>query len=80
MKSLCKKYGSQRVEEVCAYALENNATSMQAIRTILSKSLDTLLPQGIQDSSVSKIIHENIRGASYYARILNESKEQSNDE
>lgn len=80
MRSLCKKYGSQRVEEVCAYALENNVTSMQAIRTILSKSLDSLLPQGIQDSSVSKIVHENIRGAGYYARILSESKEQSNDE
>ncbi|WP_168167785.1 IS21 family transposase [Duganella sp. HH101] len=80
MKWLCKKYGNQRVEEACTYASANKVSSMEALRTILSKNLDTLLPQVSHENSILKIDHENIRGADYYARILNKSKEHPHDE
>lgn len=80
MKSLCKRYGGERLEEVCCYALANSATSMLEVRTILSKNLDSLLPRGFSDNPAPEIAHENIRGAEYYARILNETKENEYDE
>ncbi|WP_228894808.1 IS21 family transposase [Pseudoduganella aquatica] len=80
MKSLCKKYGNQRVEEVCAYAMSNKVSSTQAVRDILAKKLDTLLPEGAYDGPGIKHAHENIRGAEYYARILQQSEEIDNDE
>jgi transposase len=75
MKSLCKHYGERRLEEVCRYSLANGATSMKELRTILSKNLDLLLPQDSPANSIPEINHENIRGAKYYADILNTTKE-----
>ena len=80
MKSLCKQYGGQRLEEVCCYALANSATSISDVRTILSKKLDHLLPRGFSDNPAPEIAHGNIRGAEYYARILNATKENEHDE
>jgi len=80
MKSLCKRYGEQRLEEVCCYALANSATSISDVRTILSKNLDHLLPRGFSENPAPEIAHENIRGAEYYARILNATKENEHDE
>lgn len=80
MKRLCKSYGDKRLEEVCSYAVENGVTSMDALRTILSKRIDSLLPQGVADSAASKVEHENLRGANYYTEILTAFKEQDHDE
>jgi hypothetical protein len=80
MKSLCKKYGSQRVEEVCAYARRTTRHPCRPSEPSCQKASTHFCHKEFRIAVSQKIIHENIRGASYYARILNESKEQSNDE
>jgi transposase len=80
LRSLCKIYGKYRLEEVCTYATMNNIFSMATIREILSKKLDKLLTNDIQEKPTAKKQHKNIRGAEYYADILKKSEEPESNE
>lgn len=79
MKSLAKAHTPLRLEEACTYALANKITSVPSIRNILSKQLDKLFSPDASvtsDSAAHKVIHENIRGAQYYGRILSSEEEK----
>ena len=79
MKSLAKAHTPSRLEEACTYALANKITSVPSIRNILSKQLDKLFSpdaSATSDSAAHKVIHENIRGAQYYDRILSSEEEK----
>lgn len=77
MKSLAKAHTPSRLEEACTYALANSITSVPSIRSILSKQLDKLFSPDTPGSAdtAHKVIHENIRGAQYYDRIMNSNEE-----
>jgi hypothetical protein len=78
MKSLAKAHTPSRLEEACAYALDNRITSVPDIRNILSRKLDKLFSSdtsATSDIAVHNVVHENIRGAQYYDRILNSDEE-----
>jgi hypothetical protein len=74
LKSLCKTYGQERLEEVCTYAVANNISTMARIREILNKKLDRLLQADEPDNPVARHQHENIRGADYYTQKIKESE------
>lgn len=89
MKTLHKKFGSKRLEEVCRYALENNVTETAGLRKILGGNLDHLLqvdrsgrateqddPYGPEGKLAA---HENLRGREYYGRIIT-NEERENEE
>lgn len=71
MKSLAKVHGAERLEEACSYALLHKISKVTDLRTILDKRLDKLLSQDNCETASPNVLHENIRGASYYDRILN---------
>lgn len=68
LMSLARRHGDARVHAACARALSVNAVSYTSVKSILTQHLDTLpLPQ-VQLSLVPPPpLHENLRGASYYA-------------
>lgn len=79
MKSLAKAHTPGRLEEACAYALANKASGIPDIRNILSKGLDKLFGPDASPplaSAAHEVVHENIRGADYYDRILNSDEEE----
>ena len=80
LKSLCKKYGQARVEEVCTYAVKNNIFTMPLVREILSKKLDRLLSDEEHENPAAKHQHENIRGADHYIELLKKSEESERNE
>jgi transposase len=77
MKVLAKAYDNARLEEACSYALANSITSVRDIRNVLSKQIDKLFAPDTpaSDSAVHEVVHENIRGAQHYGRILNPDEE-----
>jgi transposase len=75
MRSLLKKYGAQRLEAVCVYALANKVSGSDALRNILSKKLDLLLHEESVGKPEEQITHDNIRGAAYYSRLLQQPRE-----
>jgi transposase len=68
LMSLARRHGDDRVQAACARALSVNAVSYTSVKSILEQHLDTLpLPQ-VQLSLVPPPpVHENLRGAAYYA-------------
>jgi hypothetical protein len=76
MKSLAKIHGGTRLEEACAYALPHKITKMPELRSILDKRLDRLFSSDSHSKSTSDNEHENIRGASYYERLLGREESQ----
>ena len=68
LMSLARRHGNDRVQAACARALSGNAVSYTSVKSILAQHLDTLpLPQ-VQLSLVPPPpMHENLRGAAYYA-------------
>ena len=68
LMSLARRHGDDRVQAACARALSVNAVSYTSVKSILAQHLDTLpLPQ-VQLSLVPPPpVHENLRGAAYYA-------------
>ena len=61
---LARRYGSERLEAACARALVLNAYSYKSVESILKNKLDGKeLPE---KPSGRCIVHENIRGRSYY--------------
>lgn len=84
MKKLFNLFGKARLEEACAYAVENKVTRSQGLRNILAGNLDRLLAQdshhgaGTTHPSPPSPAHENIRGPEYYDKILaNEGEDES---
>ena len=81
IKKLANTFGNRRLEEVCAYALQNGVHSSGGLRDILAKNLDILFAASqagtpIENTDSHKTFdHENIRGADYYNQILKD-KEQ----
>jgi len=62
---LSKSYGEKRLENACARALIIGATSFRSIDSILKNDLDQRgLPE--ENTSSTPVIHNNIRGSSYY--------------
>ena len=68
LMSLARRHGDDRVQAACARALSVNAVSYTSVKSILTQHLDTVpLPQ-VQLSLVPPPpVHENLRGAAYYA-------------
>ncbi len=77
MKSLAKIHGDTRLEEACAYALPHKITKMPDLRSILDKKLDRLLSPSPHCKAIPDNEHENIRGASYYERLLGKEETQA---
>jgi transposase len=63
---LGEKYGRERLEAACRRAIALDSFSHQTVKNILAKGLDRLpLPEGSRESSLP--LHDNIRGADYFA-------------
>jgi transposase len=63
--NLSKKYSSERVEAACRRALIHGAYSYHSVKSILEKGMDKLIDT--TESTRPSILHENVRGAAYYA-------------
>lgn len=63
---LARHYGSQRLETACACALSEGALRYQRVRDILKLGLDAPKQQE-PEHKPSPILHQNVRGADYYA-------------
>ena len=64
--SLAKKYSSERIENASLRALSANATTYRSLKNILENNLDQ--NKYIPPVDMPPVIHENIRGAAYYAQ------------
>jgi len=63
---LGKQHGNDRLEAACQRGLATGAVSYKSIKSILDNRLDTKpLPKG-QYPTQLRIVHQNIRGASYF--------------
>lgn len=62
---LAQKYGNQKMEEASAVCVHYELITYQKLAFILSKNLDMSLLE--EKPPVVNIIHENIRGSSYYS-------------
>ena len=66
--SLARRHGGDRVHAACARALSVNAVSYTSVKSILEQHLDALPLPAVQLSVVPPPpVHENLRGAAYYA-------------
>jgi transposase len=66
LRSLEKRYGSQRLEAACRRAVRIHGFSYKSIRSILEKGLDRQELAAEAPSAPLPIDHDNIRGATYY--------------
>jgi transposase len=66
LMALAKRYGVERLESACRRALLNDSLSQRSIASILANGLDqeTLSPD--EEYATQRIVHHNVRGASYY--------------
>jgi hypothetical protein len=66
LMALAKRYGVERLESACRRALFNDSLSQRSIASILANGLDqeTLSPD--EEYATQRIVHHNVRGASYY--------------
>jgi transposase len=63
--SLAKRYSAARLEAACRRALDNGTPNRRSVLSILQMGLDRLPPtEGIEPQKV--VLHENIRGSTYY--------------
>lgn len=63
--SLEKRYGRERLESACHRALRLGTPARRSIVSILAQGVDRLpMPEDVPETNV--ILHENIRGSSYY--------------
>ena len=58
------KYGKNRLESACRFALERSLTTRKSVVSILEKKLDQQSYEPI--TSNNNLHHANIRGANYY--------------
>lgn len=63
VKSMSKILGYRRVDYACAYAIKIGANTLTNLKQIIDMNLDNnIKEEGVE----SVILHENIRGSSYY--------------
>lgn len=78
MKHLHRDYGALKFERACLYAAKHRVTLTEDLRRILAGNLDVLLERDAVPNSAAKptesVAHENLRGASYYSKIINEEE------
>lgn len=68
LMSLARRHGDDRVQAACARALSVNAVSYTSVKSILMQHLDALPLPDVHLSVVPPPpVHENLRGAQYYA-------------
>lgn len=60
---LGQKYGNERLEAACGLALQGTSVSYGTLSTILKNNRDSATP----DKEYITPMHENVRGANYYA-------------
>jgi transposase len=63
---LGQRYGSERLEAACQRALQNEAASYRSVRSILEVGLDRQVDPAAEPAGAHPLVHENLRGASYY--------------
>ena len=63
---LGQRYGGERLEAACRRALEVGAASYRSVRSILESGLDQHRDPGAEPAPARPLVHENLRGASYY--------------
>ena len=64
---LGQRFGGERLEAACRRALEIGAASYRSVRSILEAGLDRHLDPGAEPVVAARpLVHENLRGASYY--------------
>ena len=64
---LGQRFGGERLEAACRRALEIGAASYRSVRSILEAGLDRHLDPGAESVVAARpLVHENLRGASYY--------------
>ena len=68
IQRLGKRYGAERLEAACRRALALEATTYRSVRSILEKGLDR--QPLLAETQCPPILHENLRGASYYQAVL----------
>ena len=66
IQRLGERYGGERLEAACRRALQTEATSYRSVRSILQLGLDRCLDPGTEPAMTRPLLHENLRGASYY--------------
>lgn len=66
MRELARIHGEDRFEEVCAYALPLNITTLRSIESIIKKSPDKAGPAA---SATARPAHANVRGAGYFGEV-----------
>jgi transposase len=66
LMNLAKRYGNQRLGAACARALASGAVSYTSVKSILAENLDRV-PLTIASPAPVPPVHENLRGAGYYA-------------
>lgn len=66
LQRIGEKYGCERTERACAWALHLNARSYKPVARILELGRESTLLPHEQAAAQNAIEHENIRGADYY--------------
>jgi transposase len=66
--SLGTKYGNERLEAACAYALRIQNPTYKSVKSILQTGLDRRPPAEEGPSVSSRLVHDNVRGPAYYAK------------
>jgi hypothetical protein len=62
-----KRYGRQRLEAACRRAIENGTPARRSVLSILQQGLDRLpLAEEAEETDQPSLLHENIRGSTYY--------------
>lgn len=64
MRDMARIHGETRFEEVCAYALPLNITTLRSVESILKKSPDKSAQKAVP--TAVRPSHDNVRGAGYF--------------
>ena len=66
--NLTKQYSEKRLEKACCYAWDRGVYSRKSIASILKNNLEKLTStlEFVNESDLSSVQHDNIRGARYY--------------
>jgi len=67
MRDLARLYGDARFEEVCAYALSLNITTLRSVASILKESADKRAPAASPRAAAGA--QGDVRGPSYFAEV-----------
>jgi transposase len=76
---LAKDYGNDRLEAAAQRALATGALSYRSIKSMLKTGIDRRPLSQDQSTPSLQIVHENIRGAGYYANKEKEHANSTND-